>query len=163
MFKKPGERSPLLHILERIAGKGWLLADHTIQFSRLETNDIDKQRFRAYTDVDSAEFEYLEPEHEGCFGALSSNDLQWTKADIEQTRDAAELDAMRCYALMSALEQYIMAIPYWRLELSIKILWFENSGYSIGINPPPNSRLVQPWIFIAVPKFEVQTMLVSDR
>lgn len=161
MFKKPEDRNPRLYVIERLAGMGWLLATDTIHLSFLKSEGRHSW-FRADTKFDSAEFEFLMPKSQGCFGTLSSDDLQWTKAEVEQTRDAIELDAMRCYAVMYALEQYIMSVPYGRQEVYVKIGWSDRAGYTVLISPAVREVGNNPWIIVLAPNFEVTAMVENN-
>jgi hypothetical protein len=161
MFKRPEERNPLLHIMERLAGMVWLLATHTIHITHLGSEGR-KRRFRADTRFDSAEFEFLMPKHQGCFGILSSNDLQWTTADVKRTRDVIELDALRCYAGMRALEHYIVSIRYLQTEFYLKLEWSESDGYTVLISPAVSDEWHRPWIIVMAPNFEVTAMIPQN-
>jgi len=158
MFNPPEERNPLLHIMERLAGMGWLLATDTIHLSSLGSEGR-KRRFRVHTEIDNAEFEFLTAKHQGCLGTLSSDDLQWTKADVAHSRDATELDAMRCYAGMYALERYIMFVPGWQSDLHLSIGWSERAGYTVIISPTVRNVWSKPWIFVLTPSFEITAMV----
>lgn len=164
MFRKPGDKHPLLFIMERIAGMGWLLATDTIYISLLSSEGAEL-RFRAHTEFDSAEFEFLKSYNEDRFGTISSKDLQWTKASVERSHDAIELDSMRCYAGMYALERYCMLVPYVCSVLDIRVVWLP-SEYTVLILPSPvehDERAMQ-WIFTLAPNLEITSMIpASDR
>ena len=158
MLNPPEERNPLLHVMERLAGMGWLLAADTIHLSSMGSEGR-KSRFRAHTEVDNAEFEFLTAKQQGCLGTLSSDDLQWTKADVAPTRDAKELDAMRCYAVMYALERYIMFVSGYGIDLGLSIGWSERAGYTVLISPAVRNEWNNTWIFELAPNFEITAMV----